>query len=148
MATVQRFEDLRIWIEARELCKSVHQLITTTDIRTNFRLHDQMEGSSGSIMDNIAEGFERGGNKEFGQFLWIAKGSCGELRSQFYRVLDKDYSDEEIINPLLEKTLSVNKGISSFLTYLKQSDYKGNKFKEPEMGYGIVTDDAYPSDQL
>jgi four helix bundle protein len=148
MATVQRFEDLRIWMEARELCKSVHQLITTTEIRTNFRLRDQMEGSSGSIMDNIAEGFERGGNKEFGQFLWIAKGSCGELRSQFYRVLDKGYSDDETINPLLEKTLSVNKGISSFLTYLKQSEYKGNKFKEPEMVYGITSDDAYSSDQL
>jgi four helix bundle protein len=144
MATVQRFEDLRIWQEARELCKDIHKLIVTTDIRTNFRLRDQMEGSSGSIMDNIAEGFERGGNKEFSQFLWIAKGSCGELRSQLYRVLDKEYVGQDVIDPLVANTVRLSKGISSFLTYLSRSEIKGNRYKDPENRNGTneLTDNA------
>lgn len=85
MAAIERFEDIISWKEAGELNKTIGNLIHTGRLKNNFRLINQMEGSAGSIMDHIAEGFERGGNREFIQFLYIAKGSCGELQSQLYR---------------------------------------------------------------
>jgi four helix bundle protein len=78
MATIKRFEDLEIWQEARRLSKEVHVISVESDLRTDFRFRDQIKASSGSVMDNIAEGFERNGNLEFRQFLSIAKGSAGE----------------------------------------------------------------------
>ena len=82
MATIQRFEDFISWQKARTLNDKIGKLIDTGTFKSNYRLINQIEGSAGSMMDNIAEGFERSGNKEFIQFLYIAKGSCGELRSQ------------------------------------------------------------------
>ncbi len=88
MATIKRFEDLEIWQDARELCKFINRLIERDKFKYNFSLKDQISRSSGSIMDNIAEGFERGGNKEFVNFLTYSKGSTGEVRSQSYRAFD------------------------------------------------------------
>lgn len=95
MARVEMFEDLEIWQRAREICNDVYDLIESTPLGRNYALRDQMDKSSGSVMDNIAEGFERNGNKEFIQFLSIAKASCGELRSQLYRTLDRGHIDKE-----------------------------------------------------
>lgn len=90
MATIKSFEDIESWKKARVLCATLGKLIDENRFKRNFRLVQQIEGSSGSIMDNIAEGFERGTKGEFVQFLGYAKGSCGELRSQLYRSFDRD----------------------------------------------------------
>src|SRR5438477_3478012 len=99
MATIKRFEEIKAWQKARTLNSKVGDLIDRGQFKKSYRLINQIEGSAGSIMDNIAEGFERSGNKEFVQFLYISKGSCGEFRSQLYRALDRSYiNDEEFKN--------------------------------------------------
>ena len=128
MATISNFEDLDIWKLARELCQDVDRIITNTSLKNDFKLRDQINGSSGSIMDNIAEGFERNGKNEFRQFLSIAKGSCGETRSQLYRVMDKKFINQEEFEELKEKTIVLSKKISSFINYLNKSSYDGTKF--------------------
>ena len=125
---IERFEDLEIWREARELCRRIKQLTTRGAFSRDFDLRNQIRDSSGSIMDCIAEGFERGGNKEFVQFLSIAKGSSGETRSQSYRAFDYEYISEKDLNDLLNRTVKLSKQISSFMTYLRRSDFKGSKF--------------------
>ena len=129
MPKITRFEDLEIWQEARELCKLVFKITSAEPFNKDFRFRDQMRASTGSIMDNIGEGFERDGNKEFIQFLSIAKGSCGETRSQGYRAFDYGYISQEDLNQLLERTINLSKKISGFITYLKKSTYKGSKFR-------------------
>lgn len=128
MAKIEMFEDLEIWQLAREICNDVYQLIETTALGKNYALRDQMDRCSGSIMDNIAEGFERNGNKEFIQFLSIAKASCGELRSQLYRALDRKHIEREIFEEHRQKVLLESKKISSFMNYLSKSGFKGSKY--------------------
>ena len=94
MATIKSFEDIESWKKARIVCKKIGVLIDTGRFNKSYRLISQIEASSGSIMDNIAEGFERGTRAEFIQFLGYSKGSCGEVRSQLYRVLDRSYINE------------------------------------------------------
>ena len=128
---IERFEDLEIWQEARELCRRVFEITLVSPFCSDFKLKDQIRGSSGSVMDNIAEGFERGGNKEFIQFLSIAKGSCGETRSQSYRAFDYKYINQDILDDLIFRTTQLSKKISSLMEYLKNSDFKGSKFLKP-----------------
>ena len=99
---IKRFEDLEIWQKARELCKKIRGLVETTSLmKKDFSLRDQILKSSGSVMDNIAEGFERDGKKEFIQFLYIAKGSLGETRSQVHRSYDAKHFNEKVYEELL-----------------------------------------------
>jgi four helix bundle protein len=122
MATIKSCEDIESWKKAREVCKILGKLIDEGKFKRSYRLINQIEGSSGSIMDNIAEGFERGTRAEFIQFLGYAKGSCGELRSQIYRALDRNFINETEFNEL--KTLVINTSglIQNFITYLQNSE--------------------------
>lgn len=129
MAKIDQFEDLEIWQLAREICNDIYQLFETTTLGKDYALRNQMDRCSGSVMDNIAEGFERNGNKEFIQFLSIAKASCGELRSQLYRTLDRKHIDEESFETKLQKVLLESRKISSFMNYLSESEFKGSKYK-------------------
>jgi four helix bundle protein len=129
MATITKFEDLEIWQEARKLAKEVFIISKETDLKTDFRFKEQIKASSGSVMDNIAEGFERDGNLEFRQFLSIAKGSAGETRSQIYRLYDCEYISEEQFKDLKNKYENLSGKIKNFITYLNKKDFKGNKFQ-------------------
>lgn len=129
MATINRFEDLEIWKEARRLAKEIHIISVETELRNDYRFKDQIKASSGSIMDNIAEGFERDGNIEFRQFLSIAKGSAGETRSQLYRVFDFEYISEQKFELLKKDYENLSGKIKNFITYLNKKDFKGNKFQ-------------------
>ncbi|WP_445733679.1 four helix bundle protein [Mariniflexile sp.] len=128
MASIKQFEGLKIWKLSRVLCDDINNLALKTDLRTDYKLYSQIDGSSGSVMDNVAEGFERNGNKEFIQFLSIAKASCGETRSQSYRVFDRNYATKEEFEKLKEQTLTLSKMIGSFMGYLQKSDFKGSKY--------------------
>lgn len=138
MATIKNFEDLDIWKDARQLHVIVFKLIANSDLKNDYVLKDQIRRSSGSVMDNIAEGFERGNNKEFVLFLSYAKGSCGELRSQLYRCFDSFYLNEQDFNNILDQTISLSKRINGFISYLKKSEFKGNRFiEEPKVEFQI-----------
>ena len=132
MATINRFEDLEIWQEARRLAKEIHLIAIETDLKSDFRFKEQIKSSSGSVMDNIAEGFERDGNLEFRQFLSIAKGSSGETRSQLYRIFDFGYINEPKFELLKKDYENLSGKIKNFITYLNKKDFKGNKFQQAE----------------
>ncbi|MGC9373575.1 MAG: four helix bundle protein [Bacteroidales bacterium] len=129
MAKIEKFEDLEVWQVARELCKIVYTLTKEDPFCKDFELVRQIRKSSGSIMDNIAEGYERDGNKEFIQFLSISKGSCGEVRSQSYRAFDQRYISKEDFEELYNKASSISKMLSGFINYLRKSEKKGVKYK-------------------
>ena len=129
MATITRFEDLEIWQEDRRLDKEIHIISIETELKNDFRFRDQIKASSGSVMDNIAEGFERNGNLEFRQFLSIAKGSAGESRSQLYRVWDFNYINDEKFNVLRIDYENLSGKINNFISYLNKKDFKGTKFQ-------------------
>lgn len=129
MGKIERFEDLEIWKKARIICDDIFKIGEGSQLKTDYKLYNQINGSTGSIMDNIAEGFERNGNKEFNQFLSIAKASCGETRSQLYRLLDRNYITQEEFELQHEKLTMLSKQIGGFMIYLQKSDYKGSKFK-------------------
>ncbi|OYQ36629.1 four helix bundle protein [Flavobacterium cyanobacteriorum] len=132
MAKIDRFEDLQVWQLAREICRDVWNLIEETSLQKDFELKNQMSLSCGSIMDNIAEGFERNGNREFIQFLSISKGSCGKLKSQLYRSLDKKHISQPQFDILYQKAETESKMLGSFMSCLNSSNNKGSKFSNPK----------------
>lgn len=129
MATIKRFEDMEAWQKARLLCQKIHRVATETELKNDFRLKDQISASSGYVMDNIAEGFGRGGNKEFLQFLEIANGSINEVQSQVYRLLDKNYISQNLFSELYPLCEEIKGKILRLIQYLKTSALKGPKYK-------------------
>lgn len=128
MATISKFEELEIWQLARVQCKEIFELYSAGSFLKDFELINQINRSSGSVMDNIAEGFERSGNKEFIHFMLIAKGSNGEVRSQFHRMIDRHYVTDQKFNELILRNESIGKKLNSFIAYLKGSEKKGFRY--------------------
>ena len=132
MATINKFEDLEIWRLAWTQTNDFDLLVETTLLAKDFELRNQMNASSGSVMDCIAEGFERSGNQEFKNFLVIAKGSNGEFRSQLYRCMSRKHITKEKFDELYQKNITIGNKIMSFITYLQNSSYKGQSRKTKE----------------
>ena len=128
MATFKSFEEIDVWQKARILSNKIYKLTLESSFARDFKLRDQINGSSGSIMDNIAEGYERDGTREFIQFLSIAKGSAGETRSQLYRALDRNHIDKKTFDELSSEVTQIGRQLSSLMSYLNKSGIKGNKF--------------------
>jgi four helix bundle protein len=124
-----RFEDLEIWQESRALSKEIYHRFKKLKNNNDMPLTNQILRSSGSIVDNIAEGFERGGNKEFIQYLWISKASAGECRSQLYRALDHGILDDLDFMDLKNKAEEISKKIYKLVYQLKSSEYTGIKYR-------------------
>lgn len=128
MGSIHKFEDLKIWQSSRELAHEVYDAILNNQNIKDYSLKDQINRSSGSIMDNIAEGFERNGNKEFRQFLSIAKASCSEVKSQLYRAKDRELINKLQFDDLYYRCDTISKMIHGFIKYLNTSDLKGSKY--------------------
>ena len=129
MAKVKKFEEIQSWKKARSLTKEIYRATLTGSFARDFGLKDQMRRASVSILSNIAEGFERGGDKEFLQFLAVAKGSAGELRAQLYVAFDQQYVSVEKFDFLITEVTEVSQLISGFMKYLKESDLRGSKLR-------------------
>src|SRR5881398_1710021 len=130
MATITKFEDLDIWKLERDQTNDFLNLAQTTPLAKDYELGNQMNASSGSVMDCIAEGFERCGNNGFRNFLAIAKGSNVEYRSQLYRCFDRNYISKEKFDELYGKNITIGNKLMSFITYLQTSNYKGEARKD------------------
>jgi len=128
MSAINTFEDIQAWQKARELNRVIYQISSGGSFSKDFGFRDQIRRASVSILSNIAEGFERNGNKEFLYFLSIAKGSAGEVRAQLYVALDLDYITKAEFDNLNKLANETSKMISGFINYLKKSDLKGVKF--------------------
>lgn len=124
---IEKFEDLAIFQQARELCKKVYSVTATEPWKYDSRFVQQIHAAAGSVMDNIAEGYERDGNKEFINFLYIAKGSCGEVRSQVIRASDVGFIDKATATELYNDTKKLAASIANFIKSLKGSSYSGKK---------------------
>jgi four helix bundle protein len=130
MATINRFEDLKVWQSARELSKDIFVLTSRQPFSNDFRFRDQIRAAAGSVMDNIAEGFERSSQYEFINFLGIAKGSAGEVQSQLYLAFDQLYISREDFEKLIDRYKQLAEQIAAFIKYLNKSEVRGQKYKD------------------
>ena len=128
MSNIEKFEDIEAWKRAREVTKKIYQLSSRGEFSRDFGLKDQIRRSSVSVMSNIAEGFERDCNREFINFLSIAKGSCGEAKSQLYVALDQNFITVEDFEWMSDHLSQTGRMIGGFMHYLRQSELKGKKF--------------------
>ncbi|MGH2353118.1 MAG: four helix bundle protein [Chloroflexota bacterium] len=137
MATLERFEDIVAWRKARELTREVYKVTATGEFSRDYSLKDQIRRAAVSVMSNIAEGFERDGNREFQQFLGIAKGSVGEIRAQLYVALDAGFLSQAQFQSLSALAAETGRLIGGFMRYLKETQYEGRKFREQDETYWV-----------
>jgi four helix bundle protein len=129
MNRIERFEDIIAWQRARVLTKEIYASTRIGQFARDFGLRDQIERAAVSTMSNIAEGFERGGDREFVQFLSNSKGSCGEVKSQLYVALDQGYVTQSSFDQLYGKADEVSRLVAGFMAYLQKSEVGGHKYK-------------------
>ncbi|MCW8841290.1 MAG: four helix bundle protein [Gammaproteobacteria bacterium] len=146
MGTVNGFEELLVWKKSRGLVGEVYSMTSQGAICRDYALKDQMRRAAVSVLSNIAEGFERGGNKEFIQFLYIAKGSAGELRAQMYVAQDQGYVSPQNSRRLMIQLGEISKMLNGLIRYLKRTEIKGDKFRIEE-AEGIFDIDTVPGSQ-
>jgi four helix bundle protein len=127
MATINKFEDLEIFKLARSLHLQTHQMIVDGKFQNYFRFHDQITSAIASVMNNIAEGFERGSNKEFKLFLAYAKGSCGEFRAQLIQALDRAFINKTEYEQMNNEAQMIISKIQNFIMYLNKTELKGSR---------------------
>ena len=123
----KRFEELVIWQKSRDFAKMIYSLTRTSTFAKDYGLKDQIQRAAVSVSSNISEGFERNGNVEFTNFLFIAKGSCGEVRSQLYIAYDLNYITQVQFEEAVSQSVELSKSIYSFIKTLKSSSYRGIK---------------------
>jgi four helix bundle protein len=137
MATVKRFEDLTVWQSARALVNAIYDATKGRWFGEDKAFCWQIRDAAISAMSNIAEGFERGSNKEFIQALFISKGSAGEVRSDLYPALDQGFITKPQFDALCEQCLGLSRQLMALVAYLRGSSYKGDKFHEAKAVYEV-----------
>jgi len=135
MATVQRFEDLKVWQLSRSLAQAIYELTNAGSFSKDFELKNQLSRSSGSVMDNIAEGFGRNGKAEFKQYLSVSLGSISEVKSQLYRAYDRKHLTSTQFDDLYGLADQITRMIVSLMKYLADIDHRGSKFLEETPAY-------------
>lgn len=123
----KRFEDLIFWQKARELTKLIYTYAQNDKFKNDYGFKDQIQRSGVSVMSNIAEGFGRGSNTEFVQFLFVAKGSLSEVKSQLYIAMDLNYVDNPEFNKAYDMAEEISKLINAFIKSLKGDKKRGLK---------------------
>ena len=119
---IQRFEDIEGWLLGRELIRQIYEITGKGTFAKDFGLKDQIQRASGSIMHNIAEGFDGGSNKEFIRFLKYSQRSSSEVQSQLYVALDQEYISQERFQQLYDLSTRVHSKIGGFIAYLLRSE--------------------------
>lgn len=119
MSKIERFEDIKAWQKSQDVVNTIYKISNDGNFNKDFALRDQMRRAAISIPSNIAEGFSRNSNKEFVQFLFIAKSSASEIQTQLYLALDQHYISQEQFDNLYEELEIISKQISKFITYLR-----------------------------
>jgi len=129
MASIKKFEELEVWQKSRDQANGIWELSCKGSLKNDYGLKNQINKSTGSVMDNIAEGFGRKGNVEFVNFLTYSSGSNDEVRSQIHRMKDRSHIDDRTYKNLLIKSNDLGIRINNFINYLNNSEFKGIKFK-------------------
>jgi four helix bundle protein len=127
---VKKVEDLLVWSSARRITHLIYRITSRPEMRSDFDLCRQMRRAAVSIISNIAEGFERNGNREFLQALTVAKGSCGELKSQLCIAADLNYLGQEEFRQLSHSCSELSRMLAGLIKHLKRSQFKGWKFND------------------
>lgn len=109
---VERFENMFVWQKSKELCLTLYKLFSSNQ---DYRFKDQIQSAAVSIMNNIAEGFERKGNKEFRKFLYISKGSCAEVKSMLYLAIELSYISKSDFDKTFNLSTEISKMLTSFI---------------------------------